>query len=405
MAKAPTSTSTKILLVIGGVIVLLAAGVVTFRSTLLAAFFRPTSSSIPSGVSMETAITTAEVENANETTTNSIPTASRIQTVATELNIPWDIAFLPDESLLLTERPGTLVRLYPDTQARIGIQGVAHVGEGGLQGLALDPDFSTNNHLYLYLTTEQNGELSNRVERYTLDLENNLLSNKTVVIENIPGARYHDGGRLEFGPDDLLYITTGDAGFVEAAQDTSSVAGKVLRIARDGSNPSDNPFSNPVYTYGHRNPQGLAWDSSERLWSSEHGPSGAQTGNDEINVLEAGQNYGWPVIKGTQSAQDMVSPVIESGTQETWAPGDVEIIADQLFFTGLRGEALYQATIDDNTLTDMKAHFRGEFGRLRFVRVGPDGWLYMGTSNTDGRGQSEARDDRVIKIHPSVFGL
>jgi glucose/arabinose dehydrogenase len=330
--------------------------------------------------------------------------APTIEVVAEDLEIPWEIAFLPDSSLLVTERPGRLVRLYPGSREIVLVSGVAHVGEGGLLGLALHPDFETNGWLYLYLTTRTSGALTNRVERYRFNQTNNSLSGRLVIIENIPGAQFHDGGRLAFGPDNLLYITTGDAGQENSAQAVNSLAGKILRLTADGGIPADNPFSNAVYSYGHRNPQGIAWDSQGRLWSSEHGPSGAQTGNDEVNLITAGSNYGWPAVRGSQTRSGMVSPVIESGRSDTWAPGDAEVVDDLVFFTGLRGEALYTARLVGDQLMDLTAHFVGEYGRLRAVTIDPTGeWLYLTTSNTDGRGTVRAGDDKIIRINKDLF--
>ncbi len=362
-----------------------------FKKQFTNYFFQPQSSKLPTGV------TTSQLTNAPEN-------EQKKQIVAENLNIPWEITFLPDSSYLVTQRPGQLVRITNDKQKQvIPIQGVAHQGEGGLMGLALSPEFSSNNWIYLYLTSQNDQNLINRVERYTLNLDNNQLTNRTIIINNIPGANYHDGGRIKFGPDKLLYISTGDAGQTNLAQNINSLAGKILRINQDGSIPSNNPFNNEIYSYGHRNVQGFAWDQNGNMWATEHGPSGLQSGNDEINLIKPGQNYGWPVIKGQQQQKDMVAPIIESGTEETWAPAGMEIIDQKMFFVGLRGSAIYETTIEAQNLNNLTAHFQNEYGRLRFVRLGPDGWLYIGTSNTDGRGNPRENDDRIIKIHSSLF--
>jgi glucose/arabinose dehydrogenase len=244
----------------------------------------------------------------------------------------------------------------------------------------------------------------NRVERYELNESANSLNNRTVIIEGIPGAANHDGGRIAFGPDGLLYITAGDAQNEPSAQDKAALSGKILRLEDDGSVPSSNPFGTAVYSYGHRNPQGLAWDDSGQLWATEHGRSGVRSGFDEVNLIEAGKNYGWPEFEGDEVGNGMVSPVLHSGASDTWAPAGAAISEDTLFFTGLRGETLYSAKISGRKLTDFTAHFKGEYGRLRGVAVSPDGeWLYLTTSNRDGRGAVKPNDDKIIKIRLSAF--
>ncbi|MBP7842404.1 PQQ-dependent sugar dehydrogenase [Candidatus Woesebacteria bacterium] len=332
------------------------------------------------------------------------PTQEPIQEIATNLEIPWEIVFLPDESLLVTQRPGSLVHILSDSKKVLPISGVEHKGEGGLLGLALHPDFETNNWVYLYLTSKEGTGLINRVERYTFNATTNTLSQKTTILDKIPGAMYHDGGEIAFGPDGYLYITTGDAGDDKSAQDTNSLAGKILRITDTGTIPQDNPFGNAVYSYGHRNPQGLAWDATGSLWATEHGPSVTTTGLDEVNRIEMGKNYGWPTITGNKTQSGMVSPKIQSGSETTWAPAGLAIIDNTLFFTGLKGEGLYSAVIKDKELTQLTKHFSTEFGRLRALTLSPDEkWLYISTSNTDGRGSAKENDDKIIKINLDVF--
>jgi glucose/arabinose dehydrogenase len=322
-----------------------------------------------------------------------------VETIAEDLVVPWEVVRLPEGDLLVTERPGRLRRIGGN-QKVYEIAGVQHVGEGGLMGLALHPDHGTNKFVYLYLTSREGGGLINRVERYVLD--NDALSDKTVILNNIPGASNHDGGRIAFGPDRKLYITTGDAGREELAQDKNSLAGKILRLNDDGSVPSDNPFGNAVYSYGHRNPQGIAWDGEGRLWSSEHGPSGTGSGFDELNRIVRGGNYGWPTIQGDESADGMIRPVAHSGAEETWAPAGLAYHDGSLFFTGLRGESLYEAEIKSEDSVVLKAHFRGVYGRLRAVTTIEDA-LYVTTSNQDGRGNIKPGDDRIIKLSTGLF--
>ncbi|MBW6442054.1 PQQ-dependent sugar dehydrogenase, partial [Patescibacteria group bacterium] len=242
---------------------------------------------------------------------------SVVEIVATDLEIPWEIVFLPDNRILVTERPGRLT-LIDENRESIEIEGVQHVGEGGLLGAVLHPDFENNNYIYIYYTTGRRDSLENMVVRYVF--QNNTLTEDKVIISGIGGASYHDGGRMSFGPDGYLYIATGDAGNADSAQETDSLLGKILRLDDEGNIPEDNPFGNEVYSYGHRNPQGLAWDSEGRLWSTEHGPSGSDTGQDELNLIEAGKNYGWPLLTGDQTQDGFVSPVIQSGRNTTWAP-------------------------------------------------------------------------------------
>lgn len=315
-----------------------------------------------------------------------------IEIVAENLEIPWEIAFLPTGEMLVTERPGRVVKIGENREV-IEVEGVEHIGEGGLLGLALDPNFSQNNFVYLYLTTTQNEKFVNRVEKYRLD--GNTLIDKKLIIGGITGAAIHDGGRIAFGPDGYLYITTGDAGKSSLAQDKNSLNGKILRVKEDGVIPDDNLFKNAVYSYGHRNSQGLAWDESQDLWATEHGRSGVLSGLDEINRIEKGKNYGWPIIQGDDTKEGMVSPIIHS-SDDTWAPSGVAFLNGSLFFAGLRGEALYEYKIKEKVL---KEHFKKRFGRLRAVVVSPNGFLYISTSNRDGRGSPKASDDKIIKIN------
>lgn len=363
------------------------------RNSLTRQTFAPTKRIIP------TAAPKLSAAPAQDTSAPTKPPAT-IDVIANNLEIPWELAFLPDGSMLVTERPGRLLKIGLDKQT-IPINGVQHVGEGGLLGLALHPDFADNHLIYLYLTTKTGSGLTNRVERY--QLEGIALSNRTVIIENIPGAQYHDGGRLAFGPDGKLYITTGDAGTESNAQNKDSLAGKILRLNDDGTVPSDNPFGTAVYSYGHRNPQGLAWDNAGNLWATEHGRSGVLSGYDEVNRIEPGANYGWPDIQGDETRASMETPKVNSGTDETWAPSGTTFWDGHLLFAGLRGQALYDATVDGINVTAVVAHFADQFGRLRTVHIGPDGNIYVLTNNRDGRGTPQANDDKIIRINPALL--
>ena len=329
-----------------------------------------------------------------------------IVTLARNLEIPWGLDFLPDgsfgfaqdKSIIFTERPGR-VRLIDANKSLLAeplltIDEVAHRGEGGLLGIAVHPDFARNGFIYVYHTYQAQVGLANRVVRYRLDGKRLMLNQ--VIFDGIPASNIHDGGRLKFGPDGLLYITTGDSSRPDLAQDKNSLAGKILRLKDDGSIPANNPFpGSPVYSLGHRNPQGLAWDDLGRLWETEHGSST----RDELNLIQAGRNYGWPVIRGDETAAGMEKPVLHSG-DDTWAPSGLAFFEGSLYFTGLRGQTLYKAVFSGEKV-ELKRYLVRDFGRLRDVVVGPDKFLYVFTSNRDGRGVPAAGDDLLIRVDPS----
>jgi glucose/arabinose dehydrogenase len=340
-----------------------------------------------------------------EPTASSIPEVKEkpfgaIQTVAQGLLVPWELVFLPGGDMLVTTRGGQLLRIGLNTKS-IDVPDVAAVGEGGLLGLALHPDFVENQWIYLYRTTLRSGEYINQVVRY--ELNGLTLTNEQVVLDGIPGARNHNGGRIAFGPDGYLYVGTGDAGVPQSAQDTQNLAGKILRVAGDGSVPTTNPFKNAVYSYGHRNVQGLTWDAEGRLFATEHGRSGLSSGNDELNRITAGGNFGWPTYEGADAPPGSNAPVLTSGPDETWAPSGLAYSNGHVVFTGLRGQSLYAASVTQTGATNLRAFYRNEFGRLRTVVVGPDGALYLVTNNTDGRGEPSATDDRIIKVRPDFL--
>lgn len=333
----------------------------------------------------------------------------QVETLITGLEVPWELAFAPDGRAFLTERPGrvrALVagRLLPEPVAVIA--DVAASGEGGLLGLALDPAFAQNHHFYVYYTYRDNGAVRNRVARYTE--ADNRASDSQVLLDGIPGAGIHDGGRLAFGPDGKLYVTTGDAADSALAQRRDSLAGKILRLNPDGSVPADNPFpGSPVYSYGHRNPQGLAWQpGAGRLYATEHGPSA----HDEVNQIVAGANYGWPAMQGNSGPRDgFTPPVIESGADTTWAPSGATFVRaatfpqwqGSLLFAALRGATLWQLTLPgEGAPPQLTALVRQQYGRLRDVVEGPDGLLYILTNNRDGRGSPQPSDDRILRLVP-----
>lgn len=325
------------------------------------------------------------------------------KTITENLDTPWGLIFLPDRSMLVTERPGR-VRLIDksgklDPRSVATIKKAEEIGEGGLLGIILHPNFSENKFIYLYYTySGDDDQTLNRVVR--LRYENGKLADEKIIIDKIPGAPNHNGGRIKFGPDNFLYITTGDAQNPSQAQNKNSLAGKTLRVTDEGKIPPDNPFKNAVYSYGHRNPQGLAWDDKGRLWATEHGRSGLQSGLDELNLIEKGKNYGWSVIQGDEKRSGMETPKINSGATTTWAPAGLAYLNGSFYFGGLKGQILYEVVVQGEKL-ELKKHLQNEFGRLRDVVVGPDGWLYVTTSNQDGRGEAKPGDDKIIKIDPN----
>jgi glucose/arabinose dehydrogenase len=278
-------------------------------------------------------------------------------------------------------------------------------GEAGLLGLALDPQFAQTRYVYLYYSARlPSGGAVNRVVRYRES--GSRLAERVVLLDGIPAAQIHDGGRMRFGPDGFLYVTVGDAANTSLAQDLGSLAGKILRIDRDGSTPRDNPFGSPLYSYGHRNPQGLDWHpATGDLWAVEHGA----TGNDEVNVIDAGANYGWPRIEGSEAMAGMQTPVTfynpaiaPSGT--SFYEGDrFPRFVNNLFVGTLRGTHLLRLVPDAGLrrLVSQEALLRDRFGRIRDVIAGPDGYLYFCTNNRDGRGVPAAADDRILRIVPA----
>lgn len=322
--------------------------------------------------------------------------------VAHGLVVPWSIAFTPDGRMLVTEREGRVVAIE-NGKARLlfAVPGVASQSEIGLMGLALHPGFASNRQIYLAYGTSHGGGLVVDVVRFRNDG-----SGATPIVRNIPAASLHAGCRLRFGPDGKLYITTGDATDREIAQDLRSLGGKILRVNDDGSIPTDNPFpGSPVWTLGHRNPQGIDWDPrSGALWSTEHGPSGFDGGfgGDEVNVIERGRNYGWPVIHHRDTREGMVSPHLEY--TRTHAPASGAFWRGDFWFGCLRGAHLHRVVLDPNDRRKVVREeelFDGEYGRIREVAVGPDG-LYFSTSNRDGRGNEREGDDRIFRL--SVVG-
>lgn len=346
----------------------------------------------------ETTAEATERERTEATSAESGPVEVASSVVATNLEAPWDLAFLPNGDALATERDtGRLLRVSGSGDVReVQRLPAAGVGEGGLLGIAVSPDYEDDGFLYAYYSTATD----NRVARFALGEE------PEPILTGIPVASYHNGGRISFGPDGMLYVGTGDAGDTASSQDRNSLAGKILRITPEGDVPGDNPFpDNPVYSYGHRNVQGLAWDESGNLYATEFG----QDRFDEVNRIEPGENYGWPEVEGEGGEPEYVDPISTWSTSEA-SPSGAAILKNgaipqwegNFFMAALRGERLWRLELaGDGTVSDREQLLRGEAGRLRHVAQAPDGSLWVLTSNRDGRGEPLPEDDRILRLAPA----
>ena len=327
-----------------------------------------------------------------------------VQTLATGLQIPWSLAFTPDGRLLVTERPGR-VRVIQNgallAEPALTLTDVFTTGESGILGLAVHPQFAANRFVYLTYTASAPGGPVARLMRFRE--ADNRLAEGVVLLDDVPAANIHNGSRVKFGPDGRLYVTFGDVATPSVAQDAASLNGKVLRLTDDGLSAPGNRFASPVYSLGHRNPQGIDWHPvTGELWETEHG----QTHNDEINVIDSGANYGWPTIEASQTRPDMVAPVVffvpavaPSGAA-FYRGTAIPAFANQLFVATLRGMALLRLTVSGRRVTAQERLLENRYGRLRDVVSGPDGYLYVCTSNRDGRTTPVAEDDRVLRIVP-----
>ncbi|MHA7153472.1 PQQ-dependent sugar dehydrogenase [Arthrobacter sp. TMN-50] len=308
------------------------------------------------------------------TTPVGLPDLSPAGTVAEGLTVPWGLAALPDGSLLVTEREsGEIKRIIDGSTTTIGTLDaeIAAAGEGGLLGLAIGPDFDADPRLYVYFT----GPNDNRV--MSLAYGEDGLGEPQEVFTGLPKANIHNGGRIKFGPDGYLYVGTGDAGQAASAQDPTSNGGKILRITADGDPAPGNPVENsPVYSLGHRNMQGLAWDSAGRLWASEFGPEV----DDELNLIEPGGNYGWPAVTGAPGADGFIDAQVVWPSTATSSPSGMAIVDDVAYIGGLRGERLWQVPLASGTAGTPVSHFDGEHGRLRDVIEGAGDALWIATN-------------------------
>ncbi len=318
---------------------------------------------------------------------------TRPSPVATGLAVPWGLAFLPDGTALVGER-GTArllqVRAGQAPQVVGTVPGVAAAGEAGLLGLAVSPTYAEDRYVYAYLTTASD----NRIVRFRLD----ALRDQQVVLSGITRANIHNGGRIAFGPDGLLYAGVGDAADTSTSQNRQSLNGKILRMTPTGGVPADNPFGNHVYSYGHRNVQGLAWDAEGRLYATEFG----QSTFDEVNRIVAGGNYGWPVVEGTGTDPAFRNPLVVWRPSEA-SPSGAAYANGHLFAAALRGRRLWAVPLTPGGGAGTPvAELRGTYGRLRTVALGPDGWLWVTTSNRDGSGSPGASDDRILRFPPQA---
>jgi glucose/arabinose dehydrogenase len=352
---------------------------------------------------------------ANQTPDARIPpmegeVAYQVEEVARGLEVPWGIAFTSPTRMLVTERPGR-IRIIENGQL---LEKPLHTfpevstgGEEGLMSITLHPRYAENKFVYASYAFQT--ERGMWVEVVRFKDSGDSISDIKRIITGIPAAQFHAGSELAFGPDGKLYITTGDATERELAQDKDSLAGKILRLNDDGSIPSDNPFGTALWSYGHRNPQGIDWNSEGEMYGTEHGPSGfdGPGGGDEVNKIEKGGNYGWPLVSHDKTLEGTISPLLVFTPAE--APASALIYSgmlfpqfkDDLFFGALRGENLMRVSLEGGKATGFDRLFLEEYGRIREVTEGPDGAIYFSTSNRDGRGSPAGSDDRILRLIPA----
>lgn len=316
-----------------------------------------------------------------------------VATVAEGLDTPWGLAFLPDGTAIVTERDSGRVLTIRDGAVREAgqIRQVSEpTDEAGLLGVAVSPTFDQDRRLWFYVTTEED----NRVVSTTY--ADGRIGEVQPVLTGIPTGFIHDGGRLAFGPDGFLYVSTGEIGERSLAADRSSLAGKVLRITRDGDPAPGNPDpDSPVWSLGHRNIQGLAFDDRGALWASEFGADDY----DELNLIAPGKDYGWPSVEGIGEKDGLVDPHLVWSTDEA-SPSGLAFTDGDLWMAALRGERLWRVELVDGRATRSKAFFIGDHGRMRTVVTAPNGDLWVTTSNRDGRGDPRRGDDRILAVRP-----
>ncbi|MBV7699193.1 sorbosone dehydrogenase family protein [Streptomyces sp. TRM70350] len=324
-----------------------------------------------------------------------------VRTVTEGLDSPWGLAALPDGDLLVSSRDeGTITRVDTETgrHTELGeVPGVSPAGEGGLMGLALSPDYASDHMIYAYFTSASD----NRIVRMRYDEQKpsgEQLGAPDTVFRGIPKGFIHNGGRIAFGPDGMLYAGTGETGEEGLSQDRESLGGKILRMTPDGEPAPGNPFpGSTVYSYGHRNVQGLAWDSKQRLFAAEFG----QNTWDELNAIEPGGNYGWPEVEGRSDDSAYRNPIAQWSTDEA-SPSGIAYAEGSIWMAGLRGERLWRIPLDGTEVSaDPQAFLEGEYGRLRTVLAADGDKLWLVTSETDGRGSPDEGDDRILELEVS----
>lgn len=333
-----------------------------------------------------------------------------IEIIAFNLIVPWSIDISKEGKLYVTERIGRIWimedgKFLPEPLITLDTPFISQ-GEGGLMGIALDPNFLTNHYIYIMYTYYEDGKIFNRVAR--LLEQNNKASINAIILDKIPGGMIHNGGRIKIGPDQKLYVTTGDSGIPNLSQDIKSTAGKILRINLDGSIPEDNPFGDsPVYSLGLRNPQGLTWSTNNTLYATDHG----QTAHDEINLIHPGANYGWPIVQGDEESKEKmtIKPLVQSNEQ-TWAPSGIAFINQgpwqgKLLTACLRGEQLISITLnhEGTEAEKVESWLVNQFGRLREVIQAADGSIYFTTSNRDERNIPRLDDDKILRLVPRNY--